>query len=506
MSTTGSPRSEPADAGVAQAPDPHRWRVLAVCLTVGFVTMLDVSIVNVAMPSIERSLDAGPAQLQLIVAGYTLAFGLVLVPAGRLGDAGGRRRLFVAGLVGFAVTSLGAGLAPSDEWLALARVLQGASAGLLNPQVVGLIQQLFAGAERGRAFGLFGATIGVSTALGPLLGGLIISAAGPENGWRWVFGINVPIIAVLLPFAWRYVPRAHPDPSARQRPRRIDTVGLALLALATATVMLPFVTTTGVDDDPQRWWWLAVAALVLVLVALWERGYQRRTGAAVLDPVVLGSPAFRRGALLAMAYFAGFTAIFLVVTLFLQNDVGYTPLQAGLVGMPFALASGLSSWLSGRWVARYGRRLVVVGLVLVLAGLVATDLVVRAVGDDPATIGWSVALAQLVTGAGSGLVIAPNQTLTLARVPVARAGVAGSMLQVGQRVGAAIGISAALSVYYAGKAAGAGGAASTSSALLVTIALVGVALVVALVDLRARRARPEPEHARIDGRGAAPSA
>ncbi len=162
-------------------PDPNRWRVLPVCLAVGFITTLDVSIVNVALPSIESSLDAGPTELQLVVAGYTLAFGLALVPAGRLGDAGARRALFIAGLVGFALMSLACGLAPTDTWLGVARLLQGVSAGVLNPQVVGLIQQEFRGYERGRAFGMFGATIGVSTALRPLLGGLIIAAAGPET-------------------------------------------------------------------------------------------------------------------------------------------------------------------------------------------------------------------------------------------------------------------------------------------------------------------------------------
>ncbi|MGO2044036.1 MAG: MFS transporter, partial [Cellulosimicrobium funkei] len=215
-------------------PDPNRWRVLPVCLAVGFITTLDVSIVNVALPSIESSLDAGPTQLQLVVAGYTLAFGLALVPAGRLGDAGARRPLFIAGLLGFALMSLASGLAPTDTWLGVARLLQGVSAGVLNPQVVGLIQQQFRGYERGRAFGMFGATIGVSTALGPLLGGLIIAAAGPETGWRWVFLVNIPVVAVLLPFAWRLVPGPPRTGSGAARgPPRLDLVRLVRLCAAT---------------------------------------------------------------------------------------------------------------------------------------------------------------------------------------------------------------------------------------------------------------------------------
>lgn len=488
-----APEPEPATATTtatttAHEPDPQRWRALGVCLAIGFITMLDVSIVNVALPSIESSLDAGASQLQLIVAGYTLAFGLVLVPAGRLGDARGRRGLFLLGLVGFALTSLGAGLAGSDEVLAVMRLLQGASAGLLNPQVVGTIQQLFRGYERGRAFGFFGATIGVSTALGPLLGGLILQVAGPEHGWRWVFFVNVPVIAVVLPAAMRFLPRGPAGTRAAAgavRPR-LDVPGLALVALTTTAVMIPFVVTTGSgDDDASRWWWLAVAALLGAVTVLWERRYQRRTGAAVLDPRVLGEAAFRNGAVLGMAYFAGFTAVFLVTTLYLQQVAGFTPLQAGLVGMPFAVASAVASQQSGRLVATRGRALVVVGLVLVLLGLVGTDLAIRLV--DPPAVGWVVAGTQMVAGAGSGLVIAPNQTLTLARVPLDRAGVAGSMLQVGQRLGSALGVAVALSTYYGGLAAGLPGSEAAGRALLVTVVLVGVALVVGVADLVARR-------------------
>lgn len=484
------PAGAPGAAPAPDRPDPHRWRALAVCLAIGFITMLDVSIVNVALPSIERSLDAGPSQLQLIVAGYTLAFGLVLVPAGRLGDARGRRGLFLVGLAGFALTSLAACLAQSDELLAGARLLQGVSAGLLNPQVVGTIQQLFRGPERGKAFGYFGATIGVSTAIGPALGGLIIQVAGAEHGWRWVFFVNVPVIAVVLPLAVRFLPRgavgAPPGVAGPGGRPRLDVPGLVLVALTTTAVMVPFVTTTGGgDDDPARWWWLAVAAVLAVATVLWERGYQRRTNAAVLDPRVLREPSFRNGALLGMAYFAGFTAVFLVTTLFLQQIAGYTPLQAGLVGMPFAIASAVAAQQSGRLVAERGRGLVVVGLVLVVLGLLGTDLAIRLV-DAPA-VGFAVAATQMVAGAGSGLVIAPNQTLTLARVPLDRAGVAGSMLQVGQRVGSALGVAVTLSTYYAALAAGLDGGAAAGRALLITVALVAVALVVGVVDLLARR-------------------
>jgi EmrB/QacA subfamily drug resistance transporter len=465
--------------------DVHRWRVLAVCLAAGFITLLDVSIVNVAMPSIQHSLDASAAALQLVVAGYTLAFGIVLVPSGRLGDAGRRRGLFLGGLVAFALASLAAGLSPNDEWLAVARLVQGACAGVVSPQVTGLIQQEFRGAERARAFGMFGATIGVATAIGPLLGGVLIQVFGEDTGWRWVFGINVPIIAVVLAFAYRVVP----SPTTRRR-SGLDPVGLLLVAGATVALMLPFVLTTGSGDSPQRWWWLAVAAVLAGATYLWERREERTGHDPVLSPEVLRLRSFRYGALLGFVYFAGFTSVFLVITLFLQNDLGLTALQAGLVGLPFAIASGLTALWSGRAVQRWGRPVVVAGLVVVAIGLTGTDLAIRVIGSaDDRTVLLCVVIActQCITGAGSGVVIAPNQTLTLNEVPVPRAGVAGSMLQVGQRVGSAIGISAVLSVYYGSKVGGASGATAVGRGLLVTIAMVLCALVVAALDARVRQ-------------------
>ncbi|PJI93354.1 MFS transporter [Luteimicrobium subarcticum] len=487
---TGHQRAATAADGPAgdQATDPRRWKVLAVCLSAGFVTLLDVSIVNVAMPSIQHSLHASATSLQLVVAGYTLAFGLVLVPAGRLGDAGSRRFLFVGGLVAFAVASLAAGLSPTDEWLAVARLFQGACAGLVSPQITGMIQQEFRGYERARAFGMFGATVGVATAVGPLLGGVIIQVFGEDSGWRWVFGINVPIIAVVLVAALRVVPRG-----TRGRRAGLDPGGLVLVALTTVAVMVPFVTTTGTGDDPARWWWLLVAALGAVATIGWERREARVGRDPVLAPDVLRLRSFRFGSLLGLAYFAGFTSVFLVVTLYLQDGLGLSALQAGLVGLPFAIASGTSALLSGRAVARWGRPLVVVGLVVVVIGLVGTDTAIRVIDAQPgdaALVCVVVACTQCVAGAGSGLVIAPNQTLTLAEVPVRYAGVAGSMLQVGQRIGSAIGISAVLSMDYGALASGASQAEAVGKGLLVTVGLVLVALVIAVLDARVRSRDP----------------
>ena len=194
----------PADQPPA---DPTRWRSLALCLTASAMTLLDLSIVNVALPSLRSSLGADDSDLQWIVAGYALAFGVVLVPAGRLGDARSRRTVFLVGVALFTLSSAVAGAAPDPTVLAVARVLQGLAGGLIAPQTSGFIQNLFRGPERARAFGLLGAAIGISTAVGPLLGGLLVNLGGPDLGWRLVFYVNVPIGLTLLPLAYRLLPR-----------------------------------------------------------------------------------------------------------------------------------------------------------------------------------------------------------------------------------------------------------------------------------------------------------
>src|SRR4051794_4383336 len=247
-------------------PDPRRWRALAVCLVGGFMVLLDVSIVNVALPSIREGLQASESELQWVVSGYALTFGLLLVPAGRVGDVRGRRTMFVTALALFTLASLACGLAPSSLFLVIARLAQGLAGGLLTPQISALIQQMFRGRERGTAFGLFGTVIGLSTAVGPLLGGALIAAFGTESGWRWVFFINLPIGLAAIPLAWRLLPG--PGESARRR-HDYDPVGVGLLGVAIVALLLPLV-------QEQQWKgagkWLLVPVAVALLAAFvaWE--------------------------------------------------------------------------------------------------------------------------------------------------------------------------------------------------------------------------------------------
>src|SRR5689334_14858681 len=252
----GAPTPEARE--VTDTSDPRRWIALVVCCSALFMTLLDVSVTNVALPSIGSATGAGPSQLQWIVSGYTLAFGLVPVLAGRLGDDHGRRRMFQVGVAGFAVTSVIAGLAPNPGLLIAARVLQGLSGGLINPQVSGLVQQLFRGPERGRAFGFLGTTVGLGTALGPLVGGALIVLGGPELGWRLVFFINVPVGIVVIALGRRFLPET--PPTGRHR---LDVIGSLVLGLATFCVLFGAVQTESAGPAVLA---LAVPALVLLAV------------------------------------------------------------------------------------------------------------------------------------------------------------------------------------------------------------------------------------------------
>ncbi|HEX2175718.1 MAG TPA: MFS transporter [Nocardioidaceae bacterium] len=469
------------------APDPRRWRALTVCLSAGFMTLLDVSIVNVALPSIRDGLDASSGQLQWVLAGYSLAFGLVLVPAGRVGDARGRRTAFLTALALFVLTSAAAGLAQTAWWLVAARLAQGAAAGMLNPQTSGVIQDLFRGPERGRAFGRMGATIGLSTAVGPLAGGIILAVDSSEQGWRWVFLVNVPVGLVAMVLAWRLLPADRRTVHGARR-ESLDPVGAVLLGIALLLVLLPLV--------QEREWsgvlpWLLVPAGLLVAATFlrWERWYVGRGHAPLIDPALYRLPSFRLGSLLAAAYFAGFTSLFFVLALFLQIGRGYTPLMSGLAVTPFALGSGVAASVGGRLVSSAGRTVVLVGLALVIGGLAVTDLVVAVVGEQE-YVGWAIAVPLLVAGAGSGLVIAPNRTLTLADVPVARGGVAAGVLQVGQRVGAAVGIASVGAVFFHVQALAGSWADAVRWSLWAAIGFLVVALALAVADRRRRAVEP----------------
>jgi len=462
-------------------PDRKRWIALLVCCSALFMTLLDVSITNVALPSISDATAAGPSQLQWIVSGYTLSFGLVPVLAGRLGDDHGRRRMFQIGVAGLALTSALSGMAPTAELLIAARVLQGIFGGLINPQVSGIVQQMFRGEERGRAFGALGTTVGLGTALGPLAGGALIAIGGAEHGWRLVFFINVPVGIVVIALARRFLPDA---PSTGRH--RLDLLGALMLGAATFCVLFAAVE----YEDTGRSVLLLTAPSLVLLLLFWRR--ERRLTRARLDPLVdlrlFRRPSYTSGVLLALLYFPAQAGLPLVLALYFQRGLGYSALHSGLGVTAFAVGSAVAAQAAGRFVTRLGRPLVVAGALTFGAGAVA--LAVVASTDPTGNTAVLVFAGPLfVMGLGNGAVITPNQALTLTDVDPLGGSTAGGVLQTAQRVGLAIGQAVIGAVFFFALTGtdSAAHAHALGSAVGVTLVFVALATVVGTWEIVRQR-------------------
>lgn len=471
--------------------DAQRRRAYWVAVAVAAMTILDLSKVYVALPTMAAGLGADSTALQLVVSGYALTFGLALVPAGRLGDQWSRRTLMIAGVAVFTLASIVCALAPGPVVLVAARLVQGVGAGILMPQVVGIVQMLFTGASRARALGTLGATVAVATAFGPSVGGVLVQLGGPLEGWRAVFWMNVPVGVLVLIAVVRVLPRRQSTAGAPLP--SLDPVAVVVFGGAVVCLMWPFLLTTGsADDDPARWWALPGAVALLTVFVVWERRYERSGRAPLIPMSLLSIASFRNGVLVGAGYFMAVPGMLLVTTVFLQSGLGVAPVFAGLVGIGFALMASVGSWLGGRLVSRFGRPLVLTGLLTLLIAVVALAVVGRTV--PPAVAGFVIAAVLSLAGLGAGFVVSPNQALTLLDVRADSGGLAGSVSQLGQRVGTTIGTASALSLFYATAALADHGESGVvdfqtgyAAGLAGVAAAVVWALLFGLLDLRSRR-------------------
>lgn len=469
-------------------------KILAVMLVPMFMSLLSVSIVNVILPDMQRSIGASNSAIQWVLSGYTLAFGVLLVAAGRAGDLFGRGRLFVIGVSVFALGSLISGLSPDPLVLNIARVVMGLGSGLLSPQGVGMLQQYFHGQVRGRAFGMFGTIVGVSVGIGPVLGGGLIAVLGDEWGWRSAFLINVPIALAAIILGRFWLPQSAwvgigtaPDSHGRRR-ADFDPVGLVLLGVGTLLVMLPFL-----ERSAGAWIYalVPVGIAVVWLWVRWENRYSRRGGSPMVDMQLFRTRSFAYGASLTSMYFVGMPGIWVIVALYLQNGLGFPALHAGLVGLPSALLSAIAAQAAGRVVLTFGRKMVVLGVAIGLTGVVASALLVLAHEAWGISIWWLL-LTLGITGLGQGMAISPNQTLTLAEVPVEYAGSSGGVMQTGQRVGTAIGIAIVTAVFFVVQPLAGYGAAIVAGFGFIALVIV-FAGIIGLVDLARGRAKDRQE-------------
>ena len=442
---------------------------LAIVIVGICMVMLDTTIVNVALPAFESSLGANDAQLSWIVTGYTLASGISLIPAGRLGDRIGHKPVFLVGLVVFTLASLWCGLAGSADELVVARVVQGLGGGIFYPTVTSFIQVLYSGRARGRAFGLMGAVIGVTTALGPLVGGILIETLGAEGGWRWIFFINVPIGVVLFAAGLALLPRGRVPGQQRAG---LDPFGILLVTVGLVAIILPLVQSSEGGWPAWTWGLVVIGAAVLVGFFAWERRVERGDRAPLVPPRLFAHRSFTGGVVNGMAFFAAFTAIFFVLSIYWQNALGYSALETGLMMVPNALASAVGAVISERATHRFGRGVLVVGAAAVALGLLWLGGVVLLVPAEHTD--WLTVLAPtVIIGFGTGFFIAPNTQFIVVTVDPAEAGAASGVVSTVQRLGAAIGIAIVAATFF--------GVSASTGASAGVVAAVGVGAVLAIL-------------------------
>ncbi|MCE7006512.1 MFS transporter [Kibdelosporangium philippinense] len=397
-----------------------------------FLPILDFFIVNVALPTIDRTLNASATMLELVVAGYGIAYGVLLVLGGRLGDTYGRKRLFKFGLASFTVTSLACGLAPTAGVLVAARIAQGAAAAMMLPQVLSTIQATTAGEHRSRALGLYGANAGMAMVLGQLVGGVLVAADIAGTSWRPIFLVNVPIGLLGLVLARRI-------PETRSaNPATVDVAGTALLGLGLFTLLLPV--TEGHAAGWPLWTWLLLAASPILFAGLVivERRMERAGRIALLPPAVLRMRSIKRGLLLSGPFFLAYGAFTFVAALTLQEGLLYGPLAAGLAIAPMAVAFLVASLISSQLVARFGRGVLTVGATIQGSGVVLAIATILVAWPDVTVL--TLAPAMVVTGFGQGLMVTTLFRVILSRVPAELAGVGSGSLVTVQQVSIALGV------------------------------------------------------------------
>jgi MFS family permease len=491
-------RIAPAPGGTIT---PHASRLMLAVLLLGqFMCIIDVLVTNVAMPSIAASLHASGASLQLVVGGYTIAYAMLLITGARLGDRYGRRRTYLAGVLIFTTASLACALAPDSQALIGFRLVQGAGAAVLVPQVFSIIQLNFTGPARARALSAYAAVLSAGAVTGLVLGGVVVTADLFGTGWRPVFAINVPIGIVLAAAVPRLVP---PDETSTGAPAggragQFDLAGLAAAACAVLLIVLPLV--LGPEEGWPAWGFgcIAAGAVLAAGFVLIERRVAARGGNPLLNLAVLRAPALPSGLVTLAATQIGYGGLLFAYTLHLQAGLGESALRAGLSYLPFAAVFGLAGYNWRRLPAAARRVLVPAGLTVGILAYLALAAGLHSAGSHGG-IGALTWAGLTAVGLGLGLSVSPLLTQSLTHVPVARAADASGLLTTTVQLGQLLGVAAIGSVYLsrAGSTPGSGPAQAAASAAAMSgtacwLAVLSAAgLVAAAVMVRAaRRRRP----------------
>jgi EmrB/QacA subfamily drug resistance transporter len=423
------------------APDPGRWRSLAVVLAGAFLAGLDFFIVNVSIPSIRASLNATFAEVQLIIASYGLTYAVFLISGGRLGDIFGRRRMFMWGITAFTGASLLCGLAPSPIFLIAARALQGISGALLFPQVLSIIQVTFPQRERAKAFGLFGTVIGLSSFSGNALGGILVSADLFGLSWRPIFLINLPIGLLTVLGAAKFLKESH-SPKAR----RLDLGGVAIMTLALTLLLYPLI--QGREAGWPTWTFVCLAAFLPVLIVFvqFEKRVTANGGSPLMELSLFHNRVFVIGLFSGVCFFSGAAAFFLISTVFLQNGLAYSARHAGLTFLWFAIAFLGSSLASVRVQPRLGSRIINLGAALMISGLTGLLWITSLRGTSLSSLDLAPVL--LIYGTGQGFVMPTLINTILINIKGHDAGSASGVLSTVQQASFATGVAVIGTVFF----------------------------------------------------------
>jgi EmrB/QacA subfamily drug resistance transporter len=441
----------------------RRWWVLAIVVSAQFMFGVDAFIVNVAIPTIARELHASSAQIEAVIAIYLIAYATLVVTGGRLGDIHGTKNVFIAGVIGFTVTSLWCGLAQSGPELILARLAQGATAAMMVPQVLATLHLLFSDHSRARAFGVYGAVLGLAGAAGFALGGLLVTSDIAGLGWRVVFFVNVPFGMIIAGAAWRIMPSV-----PRRAGTRLDMPGAVVLFTGLLCLLGPLL--FGHDLGWAPWLWLVMAAGIAIIAAFprLERAVAGRGGMPLIDLALLSDRAFMRGLCAAFFFFLANLSFYLVMTLFMQRALHIPPLQAGLVFVPLALTFVVASRHSGARARHRGTLVLIEGCVLQIVALALLTLTVDLI-EAPSAVLLAFVLA--IFGYAQGLVMAPLSSAVLSTVKPASAGAGAGMYGTTAQIANAAGVAAIGAVFFAVEAA-----QSTRPALFTALALFALSI------------------------------
>lgn len=439
-------------AAPAPALDPRRWLILTVILAAPLLAIFDQFVVNVAIATVQRDLHASFGQIQLVVAGYALAYAILLITGGRLRDSWGRKRTFMLGLGGFTLASACCGLAPTPEVLIVARILQGCAAAAMTPQTLAIIRVTFPGRELSTAFAIYGMVLGLSGILGQVLGGLLLRADLFGLSWRPIFLINLPI-GLAATVAAGFLLRENRVPGARG----LDLGGVALATPGLFLLVFPLV--VGSDQGWPLWSWLCLAAAlpVLALFVAFERHLARRGGAPLLELRLFQNRTFVLGLLVQLLLYSANAGYFLTLALYLQLGLRFTPLHAGLTFAPDAIGFFIAATLSARLIPRFGSHVLVAGVCVRIVGLLLVIATAHHFGAGASTL--ALLPGVFLQGFGSGSVSAPLLGYVLGGIPGRDAGAASGLLTTMQQIAGALGVALIGLVFFALLARGAGGVA-----------------------------------------------